>query len=409
MPRLMRHGGHRRRLNCPGNAGRLYCQCITPSEEKQVGHSEEIMRTLMLALRATLPRWRSRPSRAASGAPSGPRSVDAAYHTAASMDLASHLCARLGSPLHTYGPVYRAASPEPAAMAGGARARGGRVGTGPSIYWFGRVLCGTVVRASTLLLSACSTGVVILASAGTSAAFELNQVRTTHYGWLNNRCGSGNAMPGDCISTKGQTQSFRANISSDGSFEHPTTLAVPAHCLHGRPACPITRSGYLRSGDLVFVPDLGWFKVEDTCGTCEAGAIAFWTATASGTGLSPGQLDQSRPTIYVFHPQEPIPEALKVLRANPGVWRPLVWTSVQHMTDANATSLFVDLHLKRIPASVPARSTTPAETSARLQDAPRPADPTRPVQPRPQDPTRPQEAEAPDGSAAVDWLLKGRR
>lgn len=370
------------------------------------------MRTLMLALRATLPRWRSRPDRSAPGAPTGPRSVDAVYHTAASMDLESHLPARRGSPLYAYGPVCGAASPEPAAMAGGARAWGGRhVGNGPGVYWFRRVFCGTVVRASMmpLLLSACSTVAVILVSAGTSEAFELNQVRTTHYGWLNNRCGSGNAMPGDCISTKGQTQRFRANISSDGSFEHPTTLAVPAHCLHGRPACPITRSGYLRSGDLVFVPDLGWFRVEDTCGTCEAGAIAFWTATASGTGLQPGQLDQSRPTIQVFHPQEPIPEALKRLRANPNVWRPLVWTSVQSMTGANATSLFVDLHLKRIPAAAPARSATPAETSARPQDATRPAEPTRPVQPRPQNPTRPQEAEAPDGSAAVDWLLKGRR
>ena len=118
----------------------------------------------------------------------------------------------------------------------------------------------------------------------------------------------------------------------------------------------------------------------------------------------------SEPTNHtVFHPQEPIPEALKSLRANPGVWRPLVWTSVQYMTGANATSLFVDLHLKQIPASAPARSATPAETSASPQDATRPAVPTRPVQPRPQDPTRPQEAEAPDGSAAVDWLLKGRR
>jgi hypothetical protein len=370
------------------------------------------MRPLMLALRATLPRWRSRADRSAPGAPTGPRSVDAVSHTAASIDLESHLRARCGSPLYAYGPVCGAASPEPAAMAGGARAWGGRhVGNGPGVYWFRRVFCGTVVRASMmpLLLSACSTVAVILVSAGTSEAFELNQVRTTHYGWLNNRCGSGNAMPGDCISTKGQTQSFRANISSDGSFEHPTALAVPAHCLHGRRACPITRSGYLRSGDLVFVPDLGWFRVEDTCGTCEAGAIAFWTATASGTGLQPGQLDQSRPTIQVFHPQEPIPEALKRLRANPNVWRPLVWTSVQSMTGANATSLFVDLHLKRIPASAPARSATPAETSARPQDATRPAEPTRPVQPRPQNPTRPQEAEAPDGSAAVDWLLKGRR
>ncbi len=258
--------------------------------------------------------------------------------------------------------------------------------------------------ARTTLLSACSTALVILVSAGVSAAFELNQVRTTHYGWLNNRCGSGNEMPGDCISTKGQTESFRANISSDGSFQHPTTLAVAAQCLQGRRACPLTRSGYLRSGDLVFVPDLGWFRVEDTCGACaagqsNAGAIALWTATASGTGIQPSQLDQ-----------EPIPDALKRLKANPDVWQPLIWTDVQYMTGANATSLFVDLHLKQIPASAPARSVTSAKTTARPQDATRPTEPTRlEVQPRLQDPARTQEAETTDGSAAVDWLLKGRR
>jgi hypothetical protein len=288
----------------------------------------------------------------------------------------------------------------------------------------------------TAVLSAYSTAVVILVSAGLSAAFELNQVRTTHYGWLNNSCGSGNAMPGDCISTKGQTQSFRANISSDGSFEHPTTLAVSAQCLQGRRACP--SSGYLRSGDLVFVPDLGWFRVEDTCGACaagqsNAGAIALWTATASWTGIQRAQLDQRRRTIQVFHPSEPIPEALKSLRANLDVWRPSVWTDLQHMTAANATSLFVDLHLKWSPTSAPAGSATPAEPTVRPQDATRPtervgalpghlpvlpdplaglgrSEPTRlEVQPRLQDPARPQEAETTDGSAAVDWLLKGRR
>jgi hypothetical protein len=265
------------------------------------------------------------------------------------------------------------------------------------------------------VLSACSTAVVILVSAGVSAAFELNQVRTTHYGWLSNRCGSRNETPGDCISTKGHTERFRANISSDGSFEHPTTLAVSAQCLHGRRACPITRTGYLRSGDLVFIPDLGWFRVEDTCGACEAGqsnegAIALWTATASGTGIQPSQLDQSRPTIHVFHPWEPIPDALKKVRANPDIWQPSIWTNARYMTGASAPSLFVDRHLRQIPASVPARSATPAETTARRQDATRPVDRTRPpVQPRPQDPARPQEAETTDGSAAVDWLLNGRQ
>ncbi len=267
--------------------------------------------------------------------------------------------------------------------------------------------------ARTTVLSACSTAFVILLSAGVSAAFELNQVRTTHYGWLNNRCGSGREMPGDCISTRGQTESFRANISSDGSFEHPTTLAVATQCLHGRRAC--RSSGYLRLGDLVFVPDLGWFRVEDTCGACaagqsNAGAIALWTATASGTGIQPGHLDQRRATIQVFHPREPIPDALKSLRANPDAWQPSVWTDLPHMTGANATNLFVDLHLKRIPAFAPARSATPAETTARPQDATRPTEATRlEVQPRLQDPARPQEAETTDGSAAVDWLLKGRR
>ena len=232
---------------------------------------------------------------------------------------------------------------------------------------------------TTAVLSACSAAVVILGSAGGSASFELNQVRTTPYGWLENSCGSGNAMPGDCISTKGQAQRFRANISSDGSIEHPTTLAVAPSCLQGRQACPITRSGYLRTGDLVFVPDLGWFRVEDTCGACEAGqanagAIALWTATASGTGIQLSQLDQRRPTVQVFHPKDPIPDALKRLKANPEVWQPLVWTDLPHMTSANATSLFVDRQLKRIPASAPARSATPAKTTARPRDAIRPTD-----------------------------------
>ena len=44
------------------------------------------------------------------------------------------------------------------------------------------------------------------------------------------------------------------------------------------------------------------------------------------------------------------------------------------MTDANATSLFVDRHLKRIPASAAARSATPAKTTARPRDATRPTE-----------------------------------
>ena len=253
----------------------------------------------------------------------------------------------------------------------------------------------------TTRLIVCSTAMVILLSGGLSAAFELTQVRTTHYGWLNNSCE--NDLPGDCIATKGQTQHFRANISSDGSFEHPTTLAVAASCLQGWRGCPTTRSGYLRSGDLVFVPDLGWFRVEDTCGACEAGranagAIALWTGTASATGIQPGQLEQRRPTIQVFHPEEPIPDALKRLKANPEVWQPLVWTDPRHMTGANATSLFVDRQLKRIPASAAARSATPPKTTARPRDATRPTERVGalPVLPDPlagrgsSEPTRPQ-------------------
>jgi hypothetical protein len=399
-----------------------------------VGLSGGIMRT---GPRSNTRRWRSRSDRSGSGAPIGPSSVTADSHTAALAGLESHLRTRGGCrlPAVRHGPVGGVAYPEPAAMAGGGRARGVLVmwGVGVMVHiedsklralrspWR---LMQLRVRARrhpdrgawrATVLTACSAAVVILVSAGVSAAFELNQVRTTHYGWLNNRCGSGNETPGDCISTKGQTESFRANISSDGSFEHPTTLAVSAQCLHGRRACPLTRSGYLRSGDLVFIPDLGWFRVEDTCGACEAGqsnegAIALWTATAAGTGIQPGQLDQRRPTVHVFHPKEPIPDALKTLKANPDVWQPLIWTNARYMTGANAPSLFVDLHLKRLPASAPARSSTPAEALAPPQDATRPAEPTRPqVESRPPDPARPQEAETADGSAAVDWLLNGRR
>jgi hypothetical protein len=380
--------------------------------------------------RSNTRRWRSRSDRSESG-------VTADSHSAALAGLESHLRTRGGCrlPAVRHGPVGGVAHPEPAAMAGGVQARGVLVMWGVGVmvhiedsklralrsFWrlmqFRARARRHPDRGAWLatVLSACSAAVVILVSAGVSAAFELNQVRTTHYGWLNNRCGSGNETPGDCISTKGQTQTFRANISSDGSFEHPTTLAVSAQCLHGRRACPLTRSGYLRSGDLVFIPDLGWFRVEDTCGACEAGqsnegAIALWTATAAGTGIQPGQLDQRRPTVHVFHPKEPIPDALKSLKANPDVWQPSIWTNARYMTGANAPSLFVDLHLKRIPASAPARSSTPAEALAPPQDATRPAEPTRSqVEPRPPDPAHPQEAETADGSAAVDWLLNGRR
>jgi len=269
---------------------------------------------------------------------------------------------------------------------------------------------GTMLMRTTLL-SVCSTAIALLVSAGLSAAFELAQVRTVPYGWLDNSCE--NDMPGDCIATRGQTQNFRANISSDGSFEHPTTLAVAASCLQGWRACPITRTGYLRSGDLVFVPDLGWFRAEDTCGACESGqsnqgAIALWTATASVTGIPPSLRDQRRPTIQVFHPKESIPDALKKLKANQDVWQPLIWTDVRSMTGARAASLFVDLQLKWINPPAPARGAAPAAT-ARPQNATQPAGPTRPrVQPRGQDPA-PQEVEASDGSAAVDWLLNRRR
>jgi hypothetical protein len=264
---------------------------------------------------------------------------------------------------------------------------------------------GTML-AQTVLLSLCLTAAVLHVSAGLSAAFELTQVRTTHYGWLSNRCE--NDRPGDCISIKGQTQNFRANLSSHGSFEHPTTLAVAASCLHGWRICPTTRSGYLRAGDLAFVPELGWFRVEDTCGACEAGqsnegAIALWTATASGTGTRPTQLDQRRPTIQVFHPKDPIPGALKSRKANPNVWQPVIWTDVQSMTGARAASLFVDLQLKRITAPALIPSPTPALTTAPPPDATKPAESSR-SHARPQD-SPPQEAETTDGTAAVDWLL----
>ena len=156
-----------------------------------------------------------------------------------------------------------------------------------------------------------------------------------------------------------------------------------------------------------FVPELGWFRVEDRCGACEAGqsnegAIALWTAAASGSGIRPSQLDLRRPTIQVFHPKDPIPDALKSRKANPDVWQPLIWTDVQSMTEVRAASLFVDLKSKRITAPAPVPSATPAATTA-PPNAPNPAEPSRP-EPRPQDPA-PQEAETTDGTAAVDWLL----
>ena len=60
LPTWVRHpgapcwpGARGSRLHCRSNTDRIYCRRTTPSEEKQVGHSEGIMCPLMLTLGAT--------------------------------------------------------------------------------------------------------------------------------------------------------------------------------------------------------------------------------------------------------------------------------------------------------------------------------------------------------------------
>ncbi len=63
--------------------------------------------------------------------------------------------------------------------------------------------------------------------------------------------------------------------------------------------------------------------------------------------------------------------------------------------------------------TAPARSAAAAENGARAQETPRPQSPPPAAPPsggRPAEPVRPQEVgDSTDGSAAVDWFLKGRR
>ncbi len=60
------------------------------------------------------------------------------------------------------------------------------------------------------------------------------------------------------------------------------------------------------------------------------------------------------------------------------------------------------------PTSAPAVPVLPVSAAPDSAAPPGPAVPT-PAPPSPEPPVRPQESESTDGSAAVDWLLKGRR
>jgi hypothetical protein len=191
-----------------------------------------------------------------------------------------------------------------------------------------------------------------LIAVGSAQAIQLTGVQQTIYGWNDN--------PGDSIGPNqtGSTTVNRANISSDGgSFLNPTSLAVAYSCLNpgqpdtksippGSTVCPTTNTGYLQSGDLVFIPNLGWFRVEDQCGACapggiNEGAVDVWTATASATGSQPNVVKGVR-DIQVFHPSEipNIPASLKAMKANPGIWQSLVWTDEDHMKKAKPVPIY---------------------------------------------------------------------
>jgi hypothetical protein len=220
------------------------------------------------------------------------------------------------------------------------------------------VLTRTAVAPACLLIAA------VLSNANSAFAFDLATISNSHYGWTDNSCGHLN-VPGDCIATKGLTGKNRANISSDGSFNHPTSLAVAYPCLipgkaspktHGSTICPTTNTDYLQKGDLVFIPDLGWFIVEDWCGACDPGEVNegkvdVWVATAEAPGFPKLGIDGTR-DIQVFHPGEPIPASLMTAKANLDIWQALRWTDEDHMVSANADSLFIDLQLTPVSVQV---------------------------------------------------------
>jgi hypothetical protein len=200
----------------------------------------------------------------------------------------------------------------------------------------------------------CVLAVAAFACTATVQAALLDpQRRTTSYNY-----GDNDPMFSDEIAGQpgsGTTSGTnRANLSLDGSFASPTTLAVGQDWFDGGGP-----SGYYKEGDLAYITELGWFRVEDTCANClnaDLLSVDVWAASATQDEIN--ALDNMRlRDVFVFHPSDTIRQDLLGAKADPAFWQTALWTDAAHrIADSNLgqpARLFVDGQLQA-PLSVPA-------------------------------------------------------
>lgn len=132
-------------------------------------------------------------------------------------------------------------------------------------------------------------------------------------------------------------------MSSDGAFTHPTTLARPVEWFESGDPAPGIQQGYFSGGDFVFMQQLGWFRMEDTCGAClSKGSIDIWTAAADYPAESE-MLSINDRLVWVFHPDDDIPQDLLDSKADPSIWQAKLWIDAAHrLRNAEGQSLFLD-------------------------------------------------------------------
>jgi hypothetical protein len=189
------------------------------------------------------------------------------------------------------------------------------------------------------------TGLLVLASmslvASTSRAYtKFDRYFVTAYTWADN------SPSGDAIAKPGLNADYRARISTNNSYDNPSSLAV-------------TSGGLFQPGARVLISGLGWFIVEDTCSGCtdtppassdtEATAapnVDMWIGYGSGSEAS--DVTTFR-IVEVWQPGElsSIPADKKAQIAGPD-WKAATWTDAAHRPSSTAT-LYINGKVPAVP------------------------------------------------------------
>lgn len=152
-------------------------------------------------------------------------------------------------------------------------------------------------------------GLGVLTSGGIASAYDMStSFYVTAYAYDDNSCVAPDYdSPGDCIATPGRGGDYRAVFSTDNTFEHPTTLAVPQQYLDGEGPSDGRGGHYFVEGDLVLIDGLGWFKVEDACSDCTndyPGTLHVDAWLGFGKETDEEHITGTDYTVHVFHPAD---------------------------------------------------------------------------------------------------------